>query len=303
MNEVQTMSTGRTPDHARQHARVRAATGRAEQYLRSRQSPDGGFCFYRWGGVEEPTLADTWHAVASFALLGATVPRRDDVVNFVQRFSLAGLDDLYHAARTLSLLGAQTIPGMAARVGAAAALDACAVLTNAAVLVNGRLERALRITGLQRAGAGLNRPVDVAAAVVALRHEGGWGEKANLEDTWLALALLAICGVEPGAEGTRGFVDSLQAASLGFTATRDSSYATLDIVHAGVRSCALLGVPLRHRDDVVDFALACQSSAGGFARTPDALPNLGLTHRGLLTLVAAGAVREPAGGVGADPGY
>lgn len=289
------------PTHRRK-ARVGAAAHRAEQYLRSRQSPDGGFCFYRWGGVEEPSLADTWHAVASFALLGVTVPRRDDVVTFVRHFSLTGLDDLYHATRTLSLLAARANTDATSRADIAG-LDASVMLANDGVSVAGRLEHALRIAELQRAGAVLNRPAVIADAVVALRCEGGWGEKANLEDTWLALALLALCGADAGRESTRDFVDDLQVASFGFTATRDSSYATLDVLHAGIRACSSLGIPLRYGDDAIDFVLACQSAAGGFARTADALPNLALTHRGLLALAAAGILPTPvAGRVEADSG-
>lgn len=293
-------ATELTPARA---ARAHVAVERAEQYVRSRQSPDGGFCFYRWGGVEEASLADTWHAVASLVLLGAAVPRRADVLAFVRQFRLTGADDRYHAARILNLLGEPAHAAAVARA-AIAVPDVRTVLANGRAPVTGRLALALHRVVCERAVAACGDARAIADSVLALRHRGGWGEKANLEDTWLALSLLGACGTVAPMGSTRDFVDGLQVPSFGFTATRDSAFATLDVVHAGLRACWALGIAVRHAGDAVDFILACRSDAGSFARTPDALPNLALTHRGLLALVAAGAIPTPMERCAADdPGY
>lgn len=43
---------------------------RVAQYVRGRQTPAGGYCYYRAWGVEEPDAADTFYAVAVLAALG-----------------------------------------------------------------------------------------------------------------------------------------------------------------------------------------------------------------------------------------
>lgn len=282
---------------------ARDAARRAENYLRSRQSPDGGFCFYRWGGIEESSLADTWHAIAAFGLLGVEVPHRDAVVAFLQGFDITGLDDLYHSSHALSLVGDNAALD-ASRLQRIRALDAAAAVANERVRVTGRLEQSLRIVLLQSRFATLDDPNAIADGVDALQLDGGWGDKPNIGDTWLALAVLDACGVRTFAGATRRFVDSLQVASFGFTTTGDSTFATLDSATAGIRTCAVLGLPLRYRDDAIGYVLACQAEAGGFARGPGALPDVALTHRGLLALAAAGAlpVRD-AGGLRGDSGY
>jgi hypothetical protein len=84
---------------------VQSAMAKAETYIRSRQSPEGGFCFYKSDYVDKPNLYDTYHAIAALSLLGAEVPSTDLVVQFVDRCWLLGLNYLYWYAFTLDCLG------------------------------------------------------------------------------------------------------------------------------------------------------------------------------------------------------
>lgn len=267
--------------------RARDAAAKAAEYLQRRQSPEGGFCFYRWQSVDEPSLHDTWHALATFRLLGLDVPRPGRVAEFLQGFDAAGFDDFYHRTLAFAALSIAPDARILQRIGD---LDAGALLKDARLSMTGRLERALRMVTLQRRFAAITAPDASILAVRGLRRDGGWGDKPNLGDTWLALAILTACG-ESGPDGaTRHFVEGLQVASFGFTATADSMYANLEAVHAGLRASRALQLPMRHAADAVSFVLACQGSDGGFARTPDALPNIALTHCGVLALIAAGAL-------------
>lgn len=270
--------------------KAREAAVRARSYLDARQSGNGGFCFYRWQAIDEPTLRDTWHAVAALTLLGAGVPRRNDVVAFLRAFPCTGFDDRYHRALALARLDA----GVAADVsGRAGELDAAAALADTRIPAGARLERAARIVALQRTLAAVRAPATVVERTLDLCRDGGWGDKPNLADTWLALTILDACGSREPAAEVRGFVDSLQVPSFGFTATRDSVHAPLEVVHAGLRACALLRLPVVHLADAVMGVLTCQSDDGGFARTSAALPGIALTHVGLLALAAAGALPVP----------
>lgn len=271
--------------------KARAAAQRAQTYLCGRQSPGGGFCFYRWMGVEEPTLCDTWHAVAALTLVGAEVPRRDEVEAFLRAFDATGLDDLYHRAFALGSLGAVIEPQQLERI---ASLDAGTELANDHVPVGERLKRTLRITRLQRQFAELLAPSVIAERVLDMCRGDGWGDKPNLCDTCVALSILYACDKHETPRDVRTFIDALQISAFGFTATRDSTYAPLEVVHAGLRACSLLQLPIHHLSDAIGCVLACQSSNGGFARTSDALPDIALTHLGLLALAAAGALSAPA---------
>lgn len=271
--------------------KARMAAVRARSYLEGRQSADGGFCFYRWQTVDEPTLRDTWHAVAALTLLGAGVPRRGDVVAFLRGFPCTGFDDRYHRGLALARLNESIPADVIEHVGE---LDAAAALVDAKVPVAARLRRARQIVALQRRLATVREPAAVIERTLDLCRDGGWGDKPNLPDTWLALAILDACGSRGHGDGVNEFVDALQVPSFGFTATRDSTFAPLEVVHAGLRACSLLRLPVLHLSDAVASVLACQSDDGGFGRTSDALPGIAQTHLGLLALVVAGALSVPA---------
>jgi hypothetical protein len=288
---------------ARLHTRAQRAVAKTLDYLRGRQSANGGFCFYRWRGVDEPNLHDTWHALATFALLGAEIPRPAAAGSFVNGFRVGGFDELYYHALALDLLGVRVSVAqhLLDRIGG---LDASAPLANAQVSITGRLGNALRTARLQRRFGSIVARDAVVQRVESLQHQGGWGDKPNLGDTWLALAVLDTCGERGFADATRHFVDDLQASSFGFTATRDSTYADLGTLHAGACACYALGLPIRHAADATDFALACQGDRGGFARTPDAAPDIALTHRGVRALMAMGVLeRHDAARVRRDSGW
>lgn len=50
--------------------RINESRQRVRNYLLGRESPSGGFCFYRTDYLDEPSLFDTWHATAALGLLG-----------------------------------------------------------------------------------------------------------------------------------------------------------------------------------------------------------------------------------------
>lgn len=282
------MNAGHAGKPAALHERARRAVAAAVGYLRGRQSSNGGFCFYRWQGVDEPNLHDTWHAVAALALVGAEVPRADETMASLDGYMATSPEALYQRAFALDRMGC------ASRLGDRD-LQRIRDLRPAAALagntpIGARLGAVLHMLCLQRRFAASQPDAAIADDLMALQRDGGWGDKPNLHDTCVALsALRALETCMPPAH-TRGFVDALQVASLGFTVTRDSLSASLDTVCAGFGACALLDLPVRHRDDALDYLLACQSSNGGFARTPDALPNIACTHRALRALATAGVI-------------
>jgi prenyltransferase beta subunit len=149
------------------------------------------------------------------------------------------------------------------------------------------LESTMQLVQLQRRCAGPLQIVEIRRGIAGLENEGGYGEKPNLRDTALGLRILDLLGEQlPILGETPAFVDSLQRRSGGFTNTADSLSVNLDIIAAGIECCALLRLPVRHREDILAFVLACQATDGSFSPVPVALPNIALTHQALKVIHA-----------------
>ncbi len=282
------------------------AVVRAAAYIRGRQSSSGGFCFYQYGRVEDPSLGDTYYAVSALDLFGIEVRDSSRVAQFVDRARRFGLTYLYFYAFTLDRLG------LASRISSAALAQIGALTITLpdegrSVDRTGWLESARKTIRLQQrfgtggSGQARARPAvcDSSASAGRLLDRdryahverftrdllagGGFGVRVNLRDTYLALAVGSLLGIEPAPE-TMSFVDSLQQPPFGFLMTSRSTMANLDVLYAGVQCCTLLKLPIRHEEDVIAFLLDCQTAEGGFSHAPKSLPNLEFTYCALRTL-------------------
>lgn len=267
------------PGQAHDAVFVRAAT-----YLYGRQSPNGGFCFYRAYGVEEPNLFDTYHAVAALAGIGGEVPNQQALLGFLRALaSHAQVSALYYRSFTLEYLGRADHVDTAAIRRLVLASPPIAHVPLAAALE--QLHQAVR---LKQRFAAVDSTVAAAMAtrLCALQHDGGFGDKPNLVDTAAALAALSGLGTldRHTVVAVREFVDALQIEGLGFTLTQDSLTSSLGTILAGIESCELLGLPLRFGADIEGFVLACEAADGGFARVPGALRDIESTHHAVSIL-------------------
>jgi hypothetical protein len=269
-------------------SRCADAVARAAAYIRTRQSPSGGFCFYRYGGIDEPNLGDTYYAVAALRLFNIEVPNARKTMEFVAEARIFGLTYLYFCCFSLEHLG------FASRVAEEAlelirSLPITVPQPASSVDPSGWLETVRKTIRLQQRFTPMTagrpgRPYEqVAGFVVDLMMREGFGVRSNLWDTRVALSVGALLGLRP-PEDMAAFVDSLQQPPVGFLMTPRSAVASLDVAYAGARSCEILGIAVRYRQEVIDFTLSCQTDNGGFAHAPMALPNIEFTYRGLRTL-------------------
>lgn len=276
-----------------------AVFARAARYLRGRQSPQGGFCFYRTAELDEPSLFDTYHAVAALALLGDTVVEQGALLRFVRSFPSTGqLPALYYRAFILQhlarpdLIERNEIRRLLLALPAPGRTPLSSVFRGMFETV--RLKRLL--------GGDLAAPA-VVQWIAGVQREGGFGKKPNLLDTRHALHVLTdLDGLkEAVASAARDFVDALQVPTFGFTVARDSLSSSLEIIHAGVQCCRQLGLPVRYPREVQAFVVACQTSDGGMSRVPGALPEIESTHYGIAILRNLGG-NERRGGRTLKPG-
>ena len=265
---------------------MRLLEAAAAAYLRSRQSPAGGFCFYRWRGLDEPNLFDTWHALAALRLLGAEVPRAGQTARFLAQFPAAGADQLYYLSFSLDLLGRSERLGEE-RLELIRALKPRLPPTAGGPDTTAWLQSTRRLLRLKSRFACISGWEALPAFLDQLRNGAGYGDGPNLIDTCLCLAIGAGLGIAPRDRAARDFVDSLQMPGCGFALTLDSRVANLEVLYAGTLCCGMLGLPLRHRADALRFVAACQTARGGFARAPGALADIEMTHRALQVMRAA----------------
>lgn len=262
------------------------ALARASAYLLSRQSPAGGFCFYRTEYLDEPNLDDTYHAVRGLSQLGVEIPDSERLSCLARE----GLDrpqpgDLYHAAFTLRTLSPAWQPGME-WIERVRALDVSRPPSADSPALTGWLHRTRTVIRLQRAFTEFEHARHIARAVCELEHpEGGFGVHPNIQDTALALDILGDCQCTDRLRATTGFVARTQTATFGFNTVENSLSSTLESVCAGLHCCTVLHAPVRYGAAALSFILACQTGRGGFARAPGALPDIELTHRGIGALL------------------
>lgn len=264
----------------------------AASYIRGRQCRNGGFCFYRNDYLEEPNLGDTWHALAALKLLAVDVPRLNEVVLWLDGFAPASLnlDGLHDWAFSRRLL----LPTWAPDQGTCAQIAELPLLPpNQDENLSGFIERLIRIVELKAAFTDVESAPGVIAWLQKF-HRGGYGYKPNLQETALALKLLAGLGEPDETDETKHFVDSLQSPQLGFDNTVDSRYCRLDILLAGVRCCTRLGLPVKYSDIITSIAFGAQRRDGAFADVPGALPTLESHHAALELLDMLRMIDRPA---------
>ncbi len=266
--------------------RVASALQHAREYLIEKQSPGGGFCFYRGYHLEEPNLADTWYGVAALTnLLGVELSQRKEHSDFVIARPVEPQPFLLYC-RIRCLLALQTSDPAAADVAQAVESLRLNLPDPASPHQLGASLKRLHCVLWLRKHLGMDATTQCfAEEVLSLAHEdGGYGAPSNLLDTADAIALLRLCGTAL-PEATREFVSSMADPQFGFRLTVTSCSPNLETVHAGAVSCRRLDMVIPYGAAAVSFVLSCQTGSGGFARASDALPDLTLTYMALTTLI------------------
>lgn len=274
-------ATGREQDNGREVAptphRIDAALACTLAYVHGRQSTRDGFCFYRSADIDEPNLHDTYYALATLAQLGLCLPTRRPLLDFLHGFSALDAHGLFFG----DAVGVRASRSIVARVA-----NLAIGTPSVHVGLSSWLLRSVRLVRLKHR---FRQPVPtpmLAEVVRAAEHEGGIGEPANLGDTYIAWRLCQQLGVLHANAKRRRFIANLQEPQFGFRATAAATMPNLDTLYAGVGCCRLLACDVRYPAAVLNFILASQADNGGFARVPQALPDLEYTYRTVAMLRA-----------------
>jgi hypothetical protein len=263
------------------------------RYILSRQTRQGGFCFYthpEWG-VEEPNAPDTWAALEVIAKLGRPTPKPLRCIAW-----LRAQQDGFGRYPTLTI-GNAVLKALR-RLRAEPERDPRPFLLEAseglqlAVPNAGRGEGWL-LSALQCVELLLLYDIVVSAhlqrtvqnALDTLRgSEGAYGAAGpNLPDTALALALAVAVGLPPPVDAL-SYARRCEGPPHGFNITPHATSSALESQRAGMLIHRHFGEPPCDPGRIRRFVAACQSASGGFCRVPGAIPRLDDTLCALETL-------------------
>ncbi|MGZ8944202.1 MAG: prenyltransferase/squalene oxidase repeat-containing protein [Methylococcaceae bacterium] len=250
-------------------------------YLMSRQTPDGGFCFYRAYGVEESNGKDTYSAVAGLLSLQAPIPDFDKLLVWLHclqnnQGGYASFSMGWFALETLRLLNIQPLHKpetfLKTEHDRFLSLDwRSRTMEWSSLLLN--LSRLLTLMRQQAIAVTADFRCEVSALLESLRgHYGGYGKPVeNLLDTYSA-AIIVDCLTLDQPSGILEFTELCSDEVFGFRLIPSGSANSLATVHAGIGLFNLYcAVMPRERTEVIQrYIASCQTSSGGFG-DPQAL--------------------------------
>lgn len=252
-------------------------------YLLGLQQPDGNFRSATQPHTAETELRLTYHAVRTLHLLQQDIPRKNEVIGIAAQ-ALGSIQPSlrYYAAFILGTL----IPGFSPPSNWSAEINAWPVSIIPApdsAGLNGWLTWCKEIIAIKQAFSRFDDQTALRDLLLRLqRPQGGFGASPNLEDTCIALECLARCNPElPGLEPTRLFVDRLQSVFNGFATGSNAALGRVESIHAGLRCCQLLRLPLRYPLQTRQLLLDHQMASGGFSGSAPGEASIVATHRAM----------------------
>lgn len=253
---------------------IKSSIAQAIAYVASRQCRNGGFCHYQVHKVEEANLHDTYYGVMSYRLLNQRIPQWNKLLDYVLSEGPGGQQAayLYYHGFIVGRLGVATLDQHF--LDSVSRLHIKPPVKTSSLSLSEWLENCLKVVLLKKAFLQDTSMDEVKHHVHDLLHKGGAGVKPNLVDTYIALSILAELEDLDGLDKTKSFLGRLQCNKFGFRVTEDSYFTHVEIMHAGVFSCALLGIEIGYPEKVLNFVLMSQKQNGGFARSPGSLGNL-----------------------------
>jgi len=259
---------------------------RTSRYILERQCRSGGFCFYR---LEEPNGADTFYALATLKMLGHTVhsesTRRFLEANQKPDGSYDNLYQAYYAIRGLNYLGDR--PRQDPRPYLREQLEAFPVENATLETQLKRLKLLIELClELQIAIPSAKRKEMIDFILACHNEDGGFGvPSSNLLISYYALTCLDAIAFSLESLGSERFLRACEHPVHGFLNVPDMAPSFLEHILAGAESCRVLGYVPAYRGACRRFVVHCQSTNGGFSRSPGGLPTLQDTYRAVLAWV------------------
>ncbi|MCX6690251.1 MAG: hypothetical protein NTZ39_11285 [Methanoregula sp.] len=241
------------------------------RYIRDRRCVSGGYCFYR---LDEPNAGDTFHALASLAMLG-TFPNDDDATrSYLRTFQhpegrFSNVNVGHAVIRSLMMFNERPLidppnwilsllvpPGDSVRpVESSSLFEHLYLLTDLCTLL------------------GIAIPTDIKSeiirAVFRYQHpDTGFGyPRSTIIETAHALAILEALGYPVLSTGSEVFLKQCEDPAFGFLAVPGTKPAYLEHVHAGILACSVLNHYTPVFVQCEEFIKRCCRENGGYVRS------------------------------------
>lgn len=267
------------------------------RYIRDRRCASGGYCFYR---LDEPNAGDTFHALASLAMMDA-FPNDDDITrSYLHTFQhpdgrFSNVNVGHAVIRSLNILGER--PHIDPTGWILSALVPSGDSTRP-VESSSLFEHVYLLSDLCSL-LGIRIPTDKKAEIVSavLRYRNpdtGFGHPTStIIETGHALAILAALDYPVSSTGSTEFLKQCEDPTYGFLAVPGTKPAYLEHVHAGVLACSVLGYLSPVFVQCEEFIRKCCRENGGYVRSIfGGSATLENTYLALDALTMIGCMRE-----------
>jgi len=241
------------------------------EYIRERRCSSGGYCFYR---LDEPNAGDTFHALASLAMLDALPDNDIATREYLHSFQnsekhFSNVNVRYAVARSLLLLGEKSDEDPASWILPLLTPPPRSIRP---VESSSLFEHLYLLTSLcTHLGVGIpsEKKAEIITAVLHYQHtDTGFGHPVStIIETADALAILASLGYPVSLTGSTEFLKQCEDPASGFLAVPGSKPGYLEHIHAGVHACSVLGYHPDVLDQCREFILSCHLGNGGYVRS------------------------------------
>jgi len=241
------------------------------EYIRDRRCSSGGYCFYR---LDEPNAGDTFHALASLAILDALPDNDNATRDYLSTFRnpekhFSNVNVRYAVARSLLLLGEKPEENPASwilpllippRYGSRP-VESSSLFEYLYLLTDLCTHLGVVIISEKKA--------EIITAVLQYQQpDTGFGYPVStIIETADALAILAALGYPVSSAGSTEFLKQCEDPASGFLVVPGSKPGYLEHIHAGVLACSVLGYPSPRFAQCEEFIRKCYRENGGYVRS------------------------------------
>jgi len=267
------------------------------EYIQDRWCSSGGYCFYR---LDEPNAGDTFHALASLAILNALPDNDDATRDYLHTFRnqdnhFSNVNVRYAVARSLLLLGEKPendpaswiLPLLIPPRDGIRPVESFSLFEYLYLLTN--------LCTIQNVAIPSQKKAEIISAVLHYRHtDTGFGHPVStIIETADALAILAVLGYPVSLTGSTEFLKQCEDPASGFLAVPGSKPGYLEHIHAGVIACSVLGYHSPLFAQCEEFIRKCCRENGGYVRSIfGGSPNLENTWLALDTFAIIGRMSK-----------
>ena len=241
------------------------------EYIQERRCRSGGYCFYR---LDEPNAGDTFHALASLAMLDALPDNDVATRKYLYSFQNSGkhfsnVNVRYAVARSLLLLGEKIdedpaswiLPLLIPPRDGIRPVESSSLFEYLNLLTDLCTHLGVVIPSEKKS--------EIIAAVLHYQHKDmGFGYPVStIIETADALTILAALGYSVSLTGSTEFLKQCEDPASGFLAVPGSKPGYLEHIHAGVLACSVLGYPSPLFVQCQEFIRKCCRDNGGYVRS------------------------------------